>query len=73
MFRTEASARETHSSIDNVAAGQESDVASDREWMAGIGCRHQGLGQVEMWTWRGGLQRLGNLRLGSTYAVCLKL
>ena len=37
MLRPEASARETHSSIDDVAAGQKSDVANDREWMTGIG------------------------------------
>lgn len=37
MFRLEASASVTHSSIESVALDQESDVADDREWMTGIG------------------------------------
>lgn len=37
IFRPEASARVTHSSIESVALDNESDVADDREWMTGIG------------------------------------
>ena len=37
MFRPEASARVTHSSIDSTALVKESDVAVEREWMTGIG------------------------------------
>ena len=37
MFRPDASARVIHSSIESIALGQDSDVASDSEWMIGIG------------------------------------
>ena len=33
----DASAKETHSSIEDVADGQDSDAPNDREWTTGIG------------------------------------